>query len=126
MTRLTRDGVIIIIVNLFLCQCLDFLFIVFIADGDCKKAERDNRANSPIPVSGAPTASGLGRRQGETSHNDGTQRHYWSKCLLVAAIKEINLPRVNNSFYGANVGRSCFVSMTAESSDLITIFGNSL
>lgn len=87
---------------------------VLIADGDRKKAERNNRTDPTVPIAGAPAASGLGRRESETGHNDGTQRHYWGKCLLVAAIKEINLFRVNSSFYGANVGRSCFVILTAK------------
>lgn len=85
-----------------------------ITDGDSEKAKRHNSTDPAIPVAGASAASGIGRGESETGHNDGTQRHYWGKCLLVAAIKEINLFQVNSSFYGANVGLSCFVILTAE------------
>lgn len=93
---------------------IDLCLIIFISDGDCKKAECHNRPDPAVPVAGAPAASGLGRGESETGHNDGTQRHYWGKCLLVTAIKEINLFQVNSSFYGANVGRSYFVILTAK------------
>lgn len=55
--------------NLLIC-------IISIADGDSEKVERDNSTDSAVPIAGASTASGVGRREGEAGHDDGTQCHY--------------------------------------------------
>ncbi len=53
-------------------------------DGDREKVERDNRAIVALPVARASTASGHGRREGQTSLHVGAQRHHRSKFNLVS------------------------------------------